>query len=71
MSTFEINIRFVGGLLALHTLTKDKLFLDKAVEVANSFLHVFNTHTGLPMSLFNPVRYVGNVLFAALFILME
>ena len=38
MSAFEINIRFVGGLLSMYTLTKDKMFLKKAEEIATALL---------------------------------
>ena len=31
------------------------MFLDKADEVANLLLPVFNSHTGIPYSLVNPM----------------
>ena len=49
-----MNIRFIGGLLSLHSLTGDKSFLTKAQEIADIFLPVFDTPTGIPYSLFNP-----------------
>ena len=55
MSTFEVNIRFTGGLLALYALTKDKMYLDKAEQIAEAFLPVFDSPTGIPYSLFNPI----------------
>ena len=54
-SIFEINIRFIGGLLSLYTLTKDKVFLDKAEEIATLLLPAFDTPTGIPMALINPI----------------
>ena len=33
-----------------------KIYLDKAVEVANAFMPAFSTATGYSFSLFNPVR---------------
>lgn len=32
---FETSIRVLGGLLGAHTVTKDELFLDKAVSLPN------------------------------------
>ncbi|CAF0831381.1 unnamed protein product [Brachionus calyciflorus] len=66
MSAFETNIRFVGGFLAMYALTNDKLYLDKAVEVADSLMPIFNSPTGIPYSLFNPVsKTVSNYNWAA------
>ncbi|KAL3310646.1 Mannosyl-oligosaccharide 1,2-alpha-mannosidase IB, partial [Cichlidogyrus casuarinus] len=53
VSLFEYNIRFFGGLLSAYSLTRDKLYLDKAIEFADSVLSAFNTPTGIPASLFN------------------
>jgi mannosyl-oligosaccharide alpha-1,2-mannosidase len=53
VSAFEINIRFIGGFLSMYSLTKDQMFLDKAVMVANALLPIFNTPTGLPLALIN------------------
>ena len=65
-SAFEINIRFIGGLISMHTLTGDNLYLDKAVEVADALMPIFDTPTGIPYSLVNPVRkYVNNYNWAA------
>ncbi|CAD5224264.1 unnamed protein product [Bursaphelenchus okinawaensis] len=50
ISTFEATIRFTGGFLALYALTKDSLYLDKAVEVADALLPAFNTKTGIALS---------------------
>lgn len=41
---FEITIRVLGGLLsAYHLSGEDKLFLDKAVDLADRLLPVFDT----------------------------
>eukprot|EP01120_Amphizonella_sp_Union-15-10_P009005 TRINITY_DN3329_c0_g1_i2.p1 TRINITY_DN3329_c0_g1~~TRINITY_DN3329_c0_g1_i2.p1 ORF type:complete len:414 (+),score=58.25 TRINITY_DN3329_c0_g1_i2:334-1575(+) len=48
VSVFETNIRYLGGLLSAFDLTKDKLFLDKAEELAIKLLPAFNTQTGIP-----------------------
>lgn len=60
MSAFEITIRFVGGFLAMYTLTEDKMYLDKAAEVADALLPIFDTPTGIPKSLVNPVKKITN-----------
>jgi mannosyl-oligosaccharide alpha-1,2-mannosidase len=51
ISAFEINIRLVGGFLAIYALTDDKLYLDKAQMVANLLLPAFDTPTGIPYAL--------------------
>lgn len=53
LSVFEINIRFVGGLLSCYALTGDTLFRDKAEYVASHLLPAFQTSTGIPYSLIN------------------
>lgn len=47
-SVFEVNIRIIGGLLAAYDLSMDKIFLDKAKDLAMRFLPIFDTKTGLP-----------------------
>jgi len=54
ISIFEVNIRFIGGFLSLYTLSKEKVFLDKAEDVAKLLLPAFNTPTGIPYALINP-----------------
>lgn len=48
LSLFEINIRFLGGLLSAYALTGDVLFRDKARLLGEKMLPAFNTETGLP-----------------------
>lgn len=55
ISLFEVNIRFIGGFLSLYTLTKEKMFLTKAEEVATLLLPAFETKTGIPYALVNPI----------------
>eukprot|EP00094_Tigriopus_californicus_P009560 TCALIF_09218-PA protein Name:"Similar to alpha-Man-I Mannosyl-oligosaccharide alpha-1,2-mannosidase isoform A (Drosophila melanogaster)" AED:0.28 eAED:0.28 QI:0/0.66/0.71/0.85/1/1/7/1276/539 len=45
ISVFETNIRFVGGLVSLYSLTGDELFKEKADHVARKLLPAFNTPT--------------------------
>jgi endoplasmic reticulum Man9GlcNAc2 1,2-alpha-mannosidase len=53
-NVFEITIRVVGGLLTSFHLSNDKLFLNKAVELADILLIAFNaTSTGIPLSSVN------------------
>uniref|UniRef100_A0AAF5Q0R4 alpha-1,2-Mannosidase n=1 Tax=Wuchereria bancrofti TaxID=6293 RepID=A0AAF5Q0R4_WUCBA len=55
ISVFETNIRFIGGLLAAYALTGDKMYVQKATNVANILLPAFETPTGIPHALVNPV----------------
>ncbi|KAF8609494.1 glycoside hydrolase [Ceratobasidium sp. AG-I] len=52
-NTFETTIRVLGGLLSAHYLTSDNLFLERARELADRILPVFETPTGLPTSMVN------------------
>nr|XP_023025140.1 mannosyl-oligosaccharide alpha-1,2-mannosidase IA-like [Leptinotarsa decemlineata] len=53
VSVFEVNIRFVGGLLACFALTGDTMFRDKAQQIADKLLPAFDTPTGIPNALIN------------------
>lgn len=53
VSVFEVNIRFVGGLLACYSLTGDVVFRDRAQEIADKLLPAFQTPTGIPNALIN------------------
>ncbi|KAH0809068.1 hypothetical protein GEV33_013720 [Tenebrio molitor] len=53
VSVFEVNIRFVGGLLACFALTGDVMFRDKAQQIADKLLPAFQTQTGIPHALVN------------------
>lgn len=54
VSVFEVNIRFLAGLLSCFALTGDEMFKVKAIEVANKLLPAFNTPTGIPHATINP-----------------
>ena len=45
---FEYNIRIVGGLLAAYDLSKNRMFLEKACEIADRLLPAFSTPSGYP-----------------------
>lgn len=53
ISVFETTIRVIGGFLSCYAFTKDRLFLDKAKEVADLLLPAFESETGIPYSLIN------------------
>lgn len=53
LSVFETNIRYVGGLLSIYSLTKDSMYLDKAVQIADRLLPAFDTPSGIPLSNIN------------------
>ncbi|CAG9768846.1 unnamed protein product [Ceutorhynchus assimilis] len=53
VSVFEVNIRFIGGLLTCYALTGDTVFRDKAQKIADKLLPAFNTPTGIPNALVN------------------
>ncbi|KAM0746133.1 glycoside hydrolase [Meredithblackwellia eburnea MCA 4105] len=57
---FEITIRVLGGLLsAYHLSGGEKVFLDKAVDLADRLMPVFDTPSGLPLSFVNPHKREG------------
>jgi hypothetical protein len=45
---FEVNIRILGGLLAMYELSGNPKVLDKAQDFADRMLPAFNTKTGIP-----------------------
>lgn len=53
LSVFETNIRYVGGLLSIYALSKDPMFLGKAVQIADKLLPAFDTPSGVPYSNIN------------------
>lgn len=51
---FETVIRYLGGLLSAYTLSGQRVLLDKADELGQKLLPVFNTPTGMPAFAINP-----------------
>ncbi|XP_054714312.1 endoplasmic reticulum mannosyl-oligosaccharide 1,2-alpha-mannosidase-like [Uloborus diversus] len=47
---FETTIRVLGGLLSAFHLSKESLFLDKAIDLANRLLPGFKSSSGVPFS---------------------
>jgi len=45
----QTTIRVLGGLLSTYYLTSDRLFLTRAVDLADQLLTAFNTVSGLPL----------------------
>jgi len=59
-NTFETTIRILGGLLsAYHLSGQDPVYLEKAVDLANRLLPVFDTPSGLPLSSVNLAQRKG------------
>lgn len=52
-SLFEVNIRYVGGLLSAYYLTGEQVFKDKVLELGEKLLPAFNTPTGIPRGVIN------------------
>ncbi|XP_078485823.1 mannosyl-oligosaccharide 1,2-alpha-mannosidase IA [Ciona intestinalis] len=59
ISVFEVNIRFIGGLLSAYFLSGDTTLLNQAKIITDKLLPAFNTATGIPYALINPTT--GNV----------
>lgn len=59
VSVFEVNIRFVGGLLSAYYLSGKEVFRRKAVELGEKLLPAFKTPTGIPWALLNLKTGVG------------
>ncbi|XP_008057405.1 mannosyl-oligosaccharide 1,2-alpha-mannosidase IA-like [Carlito syrichta] len=53
ISVFEVNIRFVGGLLSAYYLSGEEIFRKKAVELGIKLLPAFHTPSGIPWALLN------------------
>jgi mannosyl-oligosaccharide alpha-1,2-mannosidase len=49
VSLFEVNIRYLGGLLSAYALTKDEAYKEKAIDLADRMLPSFDTPTGIPI----------------------
>jgi len=53
VSVFEINIRFLGGLLTMYAFTHDEVYKVKAKTLGDKLLPAFNTPSGIPWGLLN------------------
>ncbi|KNA22379.1 hypothetical protein SOVF_034640 [Spinacia oleracea] len=52
-SVFETTIRVVGGLLSAYDLSNDKMFLEKAQDIADRLLPAWDTSSGIPYNIIN------------------
>ncbi|KAL2338689.1 hypothetical protein Fmac_013135 [Flemingia macrophylla] len=59
VSVFETTIRVLGGLLSAYDLSGDKVFLEKARNLADKLLPAWNTPSGIPYNRIN-LEY-GNI----------
>ncbi|XP_064412280.1 mannosyl-oligosaccharide 1,2-alpha-mannosidase IA isoform X2 [Latimeria chalumnae] len=59
ISVFEVNIRFVGGLLSAYYLSSEEVFRRKAIELGEKLLPAFSTPTGIPWALLNIKSGIG------------
>ena len=50
VSVFETTIRELGGLIAAHDLSKNKIFLDKAVDLGDRLIKAFSGGSSIPQS---------------------
>jgi len=50
VNLFETTIRVLGGLLSTYHLSGDKIFLDKAIDLADRLMGAFDTLSGVPYS---------------------
>ncbi|MEP0265477.1 glycoside hydrolase family 47 protein [Dokdonia sp.] len=48
VQVFEVNIRILGGLLAIYDDTKNKEILEKAIDFGDRLLPAFDSPTGIP-----------------------
>merc|ERR1719369_2056747 len=51
VNIFEVNIRYVGGLVSLFALTGDEIFKDRAKEIVDKLLPAFDTPVGIPLGM--------------------
>ena len=59
MMFFETVIRYLGGLLSAYALSERQVLLDKADELGQKLLTVFNTPAGLAAFDIDPDTYVS------------
>ena len=51
LNAFKVTIRVMGGLLSAYYLSLDPLLLDKAVDLADRIMAIFETPSGMPNQL--------------------
>lgn len=50
VNLFEVTIRVLGGLLGIYHLSKDEMYVKKAVDLADRLLPCFDSESGVPFS---------------------
>ncbi|CAN1306066.1 Mannosyl-oligosaccharide 1,2-alpha-mannosidase MNS1 [Linum perenne] len=55
-SVFETTIRVVGGLLSAYDLSGEKVFIEKATDIADRLLPAWDSPTGIPYNTINLER---------------
>eukprot|EP00484_Ammonia_sp_Unknown_P010425 CAMPEP_0197076166 /NCGR_PEP_ID=MMETSP1384-20130603/211977_1 /TAXON_ID=29189 /ORGANISM="Ammonia sp." /LENGTH=604 /DNA_ID=CAMNT_0042515015 /DNA_START=83 /DNA_END=1897 /DNA_ORIENTATION=+ len=53
ISFFETTIRCLGGMMSIYDLTKDEMYLNKALDLGQRMKPVFDTGNGMPLSEIN------------------
>jgi len=53
VKTFEVNIRILGGMLAMYQYTKDPVILERTEDFGRRMLAAFDSPTGIPYYFFN------------------
>lgn len=53
VKTFEVNIRILGGMLAMYQYTKDPVILERTEDFGRRMLKAFDSPTGIPYYFFN------------------
>ncbi|CCH44409.1 mannosyl-oligosaccharide alpha-1,2-mannosidase [Wickerhamomyces ciferrii] len=53
VNVFETTIRMLGGLLSAHYLSKNDMFLEKAVDLGNRIIGAFDSPSGIPYASVN------------------
>ncbi|CAG8679025.1 6183_t:CDS:2, partial [Racocetra fulgida] len=66
ISVFETTIRYLGGLLSAYELSKDNIFLEKALELGNALLPSFDSPSGLPYNYWSLTRGEADGYYSAL-----
>lgn len=60
VNLFETTIRVLGGLLSSFHLSKDKMFLDKAIDLGDRMMGAFDSISGVPFSDVNLLSRTGH-----------
>ena len=59
INAFEVTIRVLGGLLSTYYLSLDPIFLEKAIDLADRLMPIFDTPSGIPVSFIDLGERIG------------